>query len=131
MSISSQMSDTSVSFQGNEIPLADALDEVFTELQGFLNSLHCYTRDLAIMKDRNEDYEVELKQVLVIGDTIESMSDLFKDLKLVAKQVIGPPPKDQKEAMKTIVDDHRAKKKREKEMEKEEQKLSASTSSNP
>jgi hypothetical protein len=118
MSISSQMSSMSVSYCGTEVPLSEALDEVFTELQGFMNHLHCYTRELAMGEDRNEEYEVGLKQVLVIEDTINSMGDLFKELKAVVKQIIGVPPKDQKEAMKKIVDAHKARKKQEIENKK-------------
>ena len=124
MSICSQMSNMSVSYCGSEIQLADAIDECFTELQGHLNHLHSYTRELAMMPEQDSEYEVELKQVLIIEDCIDEMSELFKDLKSVTKQIIGKPPKDEKERMKKLVDDHRAERKRMKEREKEEQKLS-------
>ena len=117
------MSNMSVSFCGNEIPLADALDECFVELQGHLNHLHSYTRELAMMGDQDNDYEVELKQVLTIDDCIDEMSELFKDLKSVTKQIIGKPPAEIKDAMKKLVEDHKAERKRIKEREKEEQKL--------
>ena len=117
------MSNMSVSYQGNEIPLHEALDECFVELQGHLNHLHSYTRELAMMGDQDNDYEVELKQVLTIDDCIDEMSELFKDLKSVTKQIIGKPPKEEKERMKKLVDDHRAERKRMKDREKEEQKL--------
>ena len=118
------MSNMSVSYQGNEIPLSTAIDECFTELQGHLNHLHSYTRELAMMEDQDNDYEVELKQVLTIEDCIDEISELFKDLKSATNQIIGKPPKDEKERMKKLVDDHRAERKRVKDREKEEQKLS-------
>ena len=89
MSISSQMSDMSVSYCGSEVPLADALDQVFTELQGTLNSLHCATRTLAMMPDQDNDYLEELDQVLQISDGVDQMTELFKELKSVAKQVLA------------------------------------------
>ena len=119
MSVSSTMSDMSVSYNGSEMPLSDALDECFTELQGFMNSTHCYVRELGAMGEQDNDYEEGLKKVLVIGDTIDSMSNLFKELKSVTKQVLGTPPKDEKEKMKKIINDHKDEKKRQKEIEKE------------
>ena len=117
------MSNMSVSYQGNEIPLHEALDECFTELQGHLNHLHSYTRELAMMPEQDSEYEVELKQVLTIEDCIDEMSELFKELKSVTKQIIGKPPAEIKDAMKKLVDDHKAERKRMKDREKEEQKL--------
>ncbi len=125
MRVTSQMSNMSVSYCGSEVPLSEALDECFVELQGHLNHLHSYTRTLAMMPDQDHDYEIELRQVLVIEDCINDMSDLFKELTSVTKQIIGNPDKDQKEAMKKIVDDHKAERKRLKDREKEEQKLAS------
>ena len=123
------MSNMSVSYQGNEIPLHEALDECFTELQGHLNHLHSYTRELAMMPEQDSEYEVELKQVLIIHDTIDDMSCLFSELKSVVKQVIGKPPAEIKDAMKKLMDDHKAERKRMKDREKEEQKLANAHSS--
>ena len=123
------MSNMSVSYCGSEIQLADAIDECFLSLQSHLNHLHSYTREVAMMGDRNEDYEVELKQVLIIHDTIDDMSCLFSELKSVVKQVIGKPPAEIKDAMKKLMDDHKAERKRMKDREKEEQKLANAHSS--
>jgi hypothetical protein len=123
MSVSSASSNMSVSYAGSEIPLDQALDQCFLDLQQFMNSLHCNVRELSMMPDQNEEYELGLKKVLVIQDLIDNMTELFKELKSVTKQVIGAPPKEEKEAMKKIVDDHKAERKRAKDREKEEQKL--------
>ena len=111
------MSNMSVSYCGSEIPLSEALDECFLELQAHLNHLHSYTRTLAMMPDQDNDYEIELRQVLVINDTIDDISCLFTELKSVVKQVIGKPPPEIKEAMKMIVETHTAERKRVKEIE--------------
>ena len=51
------------------------------------------------------------------------MSQLFSELKSVTKQIIGKPPAEIKDAMKKLINDHKAERKRVKEREKEEQKL--------
>jgi hypothetical protein len=119
----------SVSYCGSEIPLEQALDACFLDLQGFMNNLHCHVRELASMPEQDDDFMLELAKGLVINDTIDDMSDLFKELKSVVKQIIGNPPTELKQEAKKLADDSKAARKRSKEIEKEEQKLQQSMSS--
>jgi hypothetical protein len=73
--------------------------------------------------DRNEDYEQMLRKTLEINDEIDSMADLFKELKSVSKQIIGTPPASEKAAMKKIVDEHKAAKKKINDDKKAEEAL--------
>ena len=129
MSVSSQASNMSVSYCGSEIPLEQALDACFLDLQGFMNGLHCHVRELAAMSEQDDDFMVALAKGLVINDTIDNMSDLFKELKSVVKQIIGNPPSELKQQAKKLADDAKAARKRSKELEKEEQKLQQSMAS--
>ena len=119
----------SVSYCGSEIPLEQALDACFLDLQGFMNGLHCHVRELAAMSEQDDDFMVALAKGLVINDTIDNMSDLFKELKSVVKQIIGNPPSELKQQAKKLADDVKAARKRSKELEKEEQKLQQSMAS--
>jgi gas vesicle protein len=129
MSVSSTSSIQSVSYQGSEIPLEEALDSCFLDLQGFMNGLHCHVRELAGMSEQDDDFMVSLAKGLVINDTIDNMQDLFKELKSVVKQIIGNPPKELKQEAKKLADDAKEARKRAKELEKEEQKMQQSMSS--
>ena len=118
MSINSQMSSMSVSYFGDEMPIEQALDQVFTELIQHQNALHCYVRELCMMQDQDNDYIEGLKKVLKIHDNIDEMSDLFKELKSVCSQVLGKPPKEEKDEAKKIINDHKAERKKLKDAEK-------------
>ena len=131
MSVASNSSAISVSYYGEELPLDQALDECFNSLQQNLNSTHCTVRELAMTADQGENYEFGLRKVLLIQDTIDIMTDIFRELKGVVSQVIGKPDKSEVAAMKKIVDDHKLKKKLDKERLKAEallvKQLSASS----
>ena len=130
MSQASQMSMASVSYCGSEMPLGEALDECFTELRGTLNSLHCYTREIGMMAEQDNDYLTGLKKSLQISDGVDEIMVLFTELKSVVKQVIGKPSDDEeKTEAKKIIDDHKLKKKLAKDnakAEKDNAKLTAS-----
>ncbi len=114
MSICSAMSDMSVSYCGSEMPLEQALDECFVSLQDTLNHLHCYVRELGMLPEQDSDYMVGLDKVLQINDGIDDMTDLFKELKSVSKQVIGNPDKSIKEEVKKKIETHKANRKADK-----------------
>jgi len=124
------MSMASVSYCGSEMPLGEALDECFTELRGTLNSLHCYTREIGMMAEQNDDFLEGLKKSLQIADGIDEMVALFTELKSVVKQVIGKPSDDEeKTEAKKILDQHKLNKKLAKDnakAEKDNAKLTAS-----
>jgi hypothetical protein len=76
-----------------------------------------------MMPEQDNDYSEMLKQTLQIHDLIDDMNLLFKSLKSVTSQVIGVPHKDEKVAMKKIVDDHKAARKKEKDDIKAAEKM--------
>ena len=126
-SISSSMSNMSVSYCGSEMPIEQALDECFTQLIEYQNHLHCYVRELCMMEEQDNSYMEGLAKVLVIHDNIDQTSELFKELKSVCSQVLGKPPKELKDEAKKMLDEHKEEKKRKKEAEK----LATATVNNP
>jgi hypothetical protein len=107
-SVASAMSDMSVSFQGSEVPLETALDEVFLQMQEYVNGIHCNTREFVGMFDQDDDYLLELDKTLEVHDSIDDMALLFKELKSVLKQCLGKPPAELKAQVKTKLDAHKA-----------------------
>ena len=95
MSISSQMSEMSISLNGEEIMLEEAVDETFKNLQAFLNSTQCDLRNLASCDERNETFEVSHSYCTKIDDNISEMNELFKSLKSIVKQIKMVPKTDE------------------------------------
>ena len=110
-STASWLSEMSVSFQGqNDMPLEQALDEVFTQLQQYINGTHCFTREFVAMFDQDNEYTEEFKKMLEIYENIDGVADLFSELKSVLKQCLGKPSADDKVASKKMLDEYKKKK---------------------
>ena len=96
MSVSSARSSMLVSYCGSEMPLEQALDDVFQKLQQHLNNSHCAVRSMSMLEeqsmDENEDFKDCVKYNDIIQDDTSGMIDLFKDLKSISNQVLGKPP---------------------------------------
>ena len=92
MSVCSAMSDLSVSYYGEEVGLEEALDDCFKKIQTFVNECHCSVRTLAMLPEQDGDYIVALDQYHSIIESIDGMTDLMKELKSIAKEVLGKPP---------------------------------------
>ena len=124
MSVSSARSSMSVSYCGSEMPLEQALDDVFQKLQQHLNSSHCAVRSMSMLEeqsmDENEDFKDCVKYDDIIQDDTDGMIALFKDLKSISKQVLGKPPNPD---MKAWYVNHQTQRKQEAQLEKERQKL--------
>ena len=124
MSVSSARSSMSVSYCGSEMPLEQALDDVFQKLQQHLNNSHCAVRSMSMLEeqsmDEDEDFKEATKYDDIIQDDVDGMIALFKDLKSISKQVLGKPPNPD---MKTWYANHQTQRKEEKKLEKERQKL--------
>ena len=97
-SIGSDFSDLSVSVFGeDDVPIEQALDQVFKELQESLNNCHCEVRTMAMDLERaNGDFKISYAHHVQIEDYIDGFSCLFKELKSVSKQILPKPDKDQK-----------------------------------
>ena len=87
MSVSSQMSEMSISMNGAEVNLEQAIDDTFKSLQSHLNSCQCGLRNLGMCNERNDIFEVSHKYCMDIDDDVSEMLLLFKDLKSIMKQV--------------------------------------------
>ena len=120
-SIGSAFSEMSVSVMGeDDIPLEEALDKVFLELQQSLNYSHCNIREMAVALDSDPDFKVAFETHQQLDDYITDMMGLFTELKSVSKQVLPKPSKEETIWMKQQIADKKARKKVEKEREKTE-----------
>ena len=124
MSVSSARSSMPVSYCGSEMPLEQALDDVFQKLQQHLNDAHCAVRSMSMLEEQSMDEDEDFKEATKYDDTIQDDVDgmiaLFKDLKSISKQVLGKPPNPD---MKAWYVNHQAQRKQEAQLEKERQKL--------
>ena len=125
MSVSSAKSSMSVSYCGSEMPLEEALDDVFQKLQQHLNDAHCAVRSMSVLEEQSLDEDSDWKDATkydnVIQDDIDGMIALFKDLKNISKQVLGKAPNPD---MKAWYAHNQTQRKEEKRLEKEREKLS-------
>jgi hypothetical protein len=125
MSVSSAKSSMSVSYCGSEMPLEEALDDVFQKLQQHLNDAHCAVRSMSMLEEQSLDEDSDWKDATkydnVIQDDIDGMIALFKDLKNISKQVLGKAPNPD---MKAWYAHNQTQRKEEKRLEKEREKLS-------
>ena len=103
MSVCSAISDLSVSYYGEEMGLEEALDDCFKKIQTFVKDCHCSERTLAMLPEQDGDYMVALDQYHSIIESIDGMTDLMKELKSIAKEVLGKPPTEIKEEVKAKV----------------------------
>lgn len=128
MSVYSTKSSMSVSYCGSEMPLEQALDDVFQKLQQHLNAAHCAVRSMSMAEDQSMDEEDDFKELVkyndIIQDDTDGMIELFKDLKNISKQVLGKPPNPN---MKAWYVNHQAQRKEEARLEKEREKLAKIT----
>ena len=113
MSVSSNGSQLSVSYFGEEMDFDSMCDTCFKDLQQFLNDVHCKVRELSMCEEQDNEYLVALSYHLEIRDGIDGITALLKELASVSKQVLGKPPTELKEQVKTIVDAHKLQKKME------------------
>lgn len=91
MSTASGFSEMSVSYNGTEVNLEFAIDDVFKQLQNHLNLLQCSLRQLAMIVEQDGDYPESLKYSDEIEDGIDGMVILFKSLKDITSQVCVTP----------------------------------------
>ena len=124
MSVCSTKSSMSVSYCGSEMPLEQALYDVFQKLQQHLNNSHCAVRSMAMSEDQSMDEDDDFKDLVkyndIIQDDTDGMIELFKDLKSISKQVLGKPPNPD---MKAWLTNHQNQRKEEKRLQKEREKL--------
>ena len=132
MSIASGASSVSVSLNGREMNLEEALDSVVRDLQKHLNMVQLQLRMLGVGSERDDDFEDQIKEADKMQDSIVEMNWLFEDLYDMSYQIVGDPEtKEEKQFMKqhkierkAHMDKLKAEHKELKKKEKEEAKLS-------
>ena len=132
MSIASGASSVSVSLNGREMNLEEALDSVVRDLQKHLNMVQLQLRMLGVGSERDDDFEDQIKEADKMQDSIVEMNYLFEDLYDMAYQIVGDPEtKEEKQFLKqhkierkAHMDKLKAEHKELKKKEKEEAKLS-------
>ena len=87
MSVSSNGSQISVSYFGEEMDFDTMCDTCFRDLQSYLNNIHCKVRELSMCEEQDNEYIVALSYHLEIRDGIDGISTLLKELASVSKEV--------------------------------------------
>jgi len=88
MSISSAMSGMSINSRaGEEVDLETHVVETFKSIQGHLNNTHCKICELAQVEERGEGYRYSYPIQRDIEYSLNTMTDLFKELKSIVKQL--------------------------------------------
>jgi len=118
MSISSAMSGMSVSYNGVDMEIEEAIDDIFKKLQGFINNTHCEIRSLAMCPEQDANYMEALQIWKQLDTSIYGALDLFSELRSISKQVLGKPSADMKEEVKAQLDKWKMETKQKKEQEK-------------
>lgn len=76
------------------------IDEVFRELQGYLNHLQCSLSSLDQLAEHEGEYKDLLKQSDNIEDDLDQIMPLFKQLKQLTIQMTKPQSADEKLQLK-------------------------------
>ena len=104
MSISSSLSNISVSLHGQEVNVEAAIDEVVRNLQKHLNDLQSLMRAIAMSgeqctgEDDMQDLKDSCKQVRELQIHILEMNNLFEDLFDMSGQLRYQPLNDEEKA---------------------------------
>tara|TARA_R110000782_G_scaffold71722_1_gene143758 strand:+ start:1653 stop:2018 length:366 start_codon:yes stop_codon:yes gene_type:complete len=85
------MSTMSVSVFGEEVKLEVAIDDIFKKIQTSINNTHYQIREMCMDLDREDDFKVSYEHHVKVGDYVDDLAGLFKELKSVTKQVLGKP----------------------------------------
>lgn len=128
MSVSSNGSQLSVSYFGQEMDFDTMCDDCFKDLQQYLNNLHCKVRELSMIPEQDNDYIPALDCFLELQSGVDSITDLLVELKSVGKQVLGKPPKSMKDQVAKRMAEYKQQKAQEKEQAKAD-KLAAKLAS--
>lgn len=89
----SGMSEMTINYGDEEVPLDEAVDGIFKDLQLHINEVHVQIRNMCQLVERDDEYDEIYAFYSEMVDHIKDGSIIFKDLVKVMKQVIGKPPK--------------------------------------
>jgi hypothetical protein len=108
--MNSAMSGMTVScFGEDEMDFEVAVNRVFKDLQTFVNDMQCGVRTLAMIEEQDSDYMAALEIWHTLDNDVAGALALFTELRSIAKQVLGRPPKDMKVEVKAQLDLWKAK----------------------
>ena len=135
MSVSSACSSISVSLNGKELLLEEALDEVIRGLQKHLNQVQLQLRMLGVGSERDDDFQEKILEADKLEDGILEMQFLFEDLRSMTYQIVGSPETPQENAFLkqhkveriAHLEKQKLERKEEKKKEKEQEKLESKT----
>ena len=93
-SIGSDMSQVSVSYNGeDDMPLDEAVDMIFSEIQTHINEIHVQLRMLCQSEDRADTYDEALEYHEALSEHVKDACTVFKDVIKVSKQLLPKKPK--------------------------------------
>lgn len=101
-SVTSQMSDFSVSVNGSEMPLDEAVDNIFKQIYEAINQIHADLRQMC--QDRGDTYDEAMIYHNQITEHVKEGCDMFKSIIKVSKQLLPPKEKGWKDPKKVGVD---------------------------
>ena len=90
---SSCYSEVSVSVNGEECLLEEAVDDIFKQIQDHINLMHEQLRQLCMCEDRGEDYTESLAYYTELVSHIKDGCIVFKQIIPIAKQLLPKKPK--------------------------------------
>jgi hypothetical protein len=90
--ICSSMSQVTVSAFGEDVPLEEAVDHIFKDIQDHINELHVQIRLLCMTEDHGDSYEDAYEYYHHIVDHIKEGQSMFKELPKVMKQILPIRP---------------------------------------
>ena len=110
---------TTVTYNGTEMPLDQAIDDVFGLIQNNVNYCHSTIRQIGMSQERDEDYLVVGEFNWRLSCYVDELNSLFKDLKKISKSVLGTCPPELKVEYQQMLD--RLKREREASIQREKQ----------
>ena len=78
---------------GEEVSADQALDESLREIQQATNNVHGMVRCMLTSDERGEDYIILKEQFDEVDSCVKDAVLLWKDLKMIAKQLVPPRPR--------------------------------------
>ena len=82
-----------LSINGQEISADKAVDESLRDIQQSVNDVHCLVRNMLTADERGEDWEIMKPMYDEVDDNVKEALALWKDLKMIAKQLLPPKPR--------------------------------------
>ena len=124
MSSIGSSTSTIISFRGDqEVDLEEALNILYVKIQQNLNYSQSTIRELAATEERGEDFIEAAKIYFSLDDYVDTLLELFSELKQVSKDVLGRPGKEHREEYKRLCDERKERKIKEKAEKKAYDKL--------